>query len=121
MQAAALTMYVTDIDMEIIKSQYEWSSAAVVDCWCSEYGVLPDGMIQTTMDYYRRKTELKNNIEADPDGVFYMKSKNKLNSIYGMTATNPVRTPCLFNGTDFAPPPPEHPKFKTEIELLEIG
>ena len=121
MQAAFAIMYLTDIDFAIINTQYRWESAVVTECWCSEYGVLPDGMIQTTMDYYRRKTELKNNSKADPDGVFYMKSKNKLNSIYGMTATNPVRTPCLFNGADFAPPTPDSPKYKTEQDLLRLG
>lgn len=121
MTADACTMYVTDIDLAIIERQYQWESATVVVCYVSEYGKLPRGMIDTTMEYYHLKTNLKGNLEEDPEGVFYMKSKNKLNSIYGMTATNPVRTPCLFNGIDFAPPPEGHPKYLPEDALLAKG
>ena len=64
----------------------------------SEYGRLPQAMIDVTMDYYRKKTELKGVAGQE---VYYTKAKNKLNSIYGMCATNPVRTSLVFNGNDF--------------------
>lgn len=90
--------WMTDIDFSIVKQQYKWDNAVITTCYRSEYGLLPKAMKDVTMDYYRRKTELKGVPGQD---VYYMKSKNKLNSIYGMCATNPVRTSLVFNGTDF--------------------
>jgi hypothetical protein len=57
-------------------------------------------MIDVTMEYYRKKTELKGVKDQE---IYYMKSKNKLNSIYGMCATNPIRTNMKFNGLEFVP------------------
>ena len=98
-QADRLMTYLTDIDLEIVKQQYEWKSAVVTMCYRSEYGLLPQAMKDVTMDYYERKTKLKG---VDGQEIYYMKSKNKLNSIYGMCATNPVRTNLIFNGTNFS-------------------
>lgn len=98
-QAERLLTYLTDIDLEIVKQQYEWESAVVTMCYRSEYGLLPQAMKDVTMDYYERKTKLKG---VDGQEIYYMKSKNKLNSIYGMCATNPVRTNLIFNGNDFS-------------------
>ena len=79
-KADRLLTYLTDIDLEIVKHQYKWESAVVVECYRSEYGLLPKAMKDVTMDYYERKTKLKGVIGQE---VYYMKSKNKLNSIYG--------------------------------------
>lgn len=98
-KADRLLTYLTDIDLEIVRQQYKWKSAVVVECYRSEYGLLPQAMKDVTMDYYERKTKLKG---VEGQEVYYMKSKNKLNSIYGMCATNPVRTSLVFNGTDFS-------------------
>jgi hypothetical protein len=98
-KADRLLTYLTDIDLEIVKQQYKWESAVVVECYRSEYGLLPQAMKDVTMDYYERKTKLKG---VSGQEVYYMKSKNKLNSIYGMCATNPVRTSLVFNGVDFS-------------------
>ena len=99
-KADRLSIYITDIDLEIIRSMYVWSSDMVLSCYRSEYGRLPQPMIDVTMDYYRKKTELKG---VEGQEIYYMKSKNKLNSIYGMCATNPVRTVLRYNGLDFQP------------------
>ena len=88
----------TDIDLAIVRQQYKWSRAVITTCYRSEYGLLPAAMKAVTMDYYRRKTELKG---VEGQEVYYNKAKNKLNSIYGMCATNPVRTSLIFNGKDF--------------------
>lgn len=99
-KAKRLSIYITDIDYMIIKDMYQWKSDKVISCYRSEYGRLPKPMIDVTMDYYRKKTELKG---VDGQEVYYTKSKNKLNSIYGMCATNPVRTTLRFNGKEFIP------------------
>jgi DNA polymerase elongation subunit (family B) len=98
-KARRLLTYLTDIDFEIVKQQYKWKSAVIVMAYRSEYGLLPQAMKDVTMEYYERKTKLKG---VEGQEVYYMKSKNKLNSIYGMCATNPVRTSLVFNGTDFS-------------------
>lgn len=97
-KADSLETYLTDIDLEIVKQQYKWSSAKVLKAYRSEYGFLPKAMKDVTMDYYERKTKLKG---VEGQEVYYNKAKNKLNSVYGMCATNPVRTSVIFNGTDF--------------------
>ena len=99
-KAKRLSIYITDIDYMIIKDMYQWKSDKVISCYRSEYGRLPQPMIDVTMEYYRKKTELKG---VDGQEVYYTKSKNKLNSIYGMCATNPVRTTLRFNGKEFIP------------------
>lgn len=101
--------YLTDIDLQIVLSQYDFNGI-ILELWESEYGRLPQAMIDVTMDYYRKKTELKG---VDGQEVFYMKAKNKLNSIYGMCATNPVRVSMVYNGRDFTA------KAGDEIEQLQ--
>lgn len=97
-RAKRFQTWLTDIDFQIVKEQYKWNRAVITSCYRSEYGLLPSAMKAVTMDYYERKTKLKG---VDGQEVYYMKAKNKLNSIYGMCATNPVRTSLVFNGTDF--------------------
>lgn len=110
LEAKRFQTWLTDVDWAIVKSQYTFSRAVVTACWRSEYGLLPAAMKEVTMDYYRRKTELKG---VEGQEIYYNKAKNKLNSIYGMCATNPVRTTMIFNGTDF------EVKEEDERELLE--
>lgn len=97
-RAKRFQTWLTDIDFQIVKQQYTWSKAVITECYRSEYGMLPSAMKDVTMDYYERKTKLKG---VPGQEVYYMKAKNKLNSIYGMCATNPVRTTLVFNGHDF--------------------
>lgn len=97
-QSSHLITTITDVDLGIIREQYEWSSARVRRAYRSEYGFLPSAMRDVIMDYYQRKTQLKGVAGQE---VYYNKAKNKLNSVYGMCATNPVRTSIIFNGTDF--------------------
>lgn len=97
-QASHLVTTITDVDLKIICQQYDWSDARIRRAYRSQYGFLPSAMRDVTMDYYRKKTQLKG---VAGEEVYYNKAKNKLNSVYGMCATNPVRTSVIFNGTDF--------------------
>lgn len=98
-KAVRFQTWLTDIDFEIVRQQYKWKQAVITTCYRSEYGLLPKAMKDVTMEYYERKTKLKG---VKGQEVYYMKAKNKLNSIYGMCATNPVRTSLVFNGHDFS-------------------
>lgn len=93
LSAGYVELAVTDIDWRIIMDQYQADSIIIVDAWSARYGYLPAGLRQLNIDYYRRKTELKG--KADEE-YYYNKTKNKLNSIYGMTAENPLRDKMLF-------------------------
>ena len=98
LEADRVETTVTDIDMIIIEHEYVWDSIEYIDCWHAKYKRLPQMMLDVELEYFRRKTELKGVEGAE---VLYMKSKNKLNSIYGMSAENPVKQDTIFTDSEF--------------------
>ena len=86
LNAEHVTITITDVDYEIIKSQYTWSSAKVLALAVSKYGRLPQEYIDLTRSYFDRKTRLKG-----VDKYMYSRNKELLNSLYGMMAQNPLR------------------------------
>ena len=78
---------ITDIDLRIIDAEYN-AVYEFLDVYYTGYGRLPRQIVEQNILYYRVKTELKGLPEQE---VYYMKSKNRLNSIYGMMATAPVK------------------------------
>ena len=93
-----LCMTVTEIDWQIIDSQYDYTRLSVSDMYVASKGSLPEPIRLTVMKYFEEKTRLKAEIEAETDAekkaeleYLYAKSKNRLNSIFGMCYTDPVR------------------------------
>lgn len=85
---------VTDVDLRIILNEYKIDKVTPVDVFTARYGKLPAEMISCICEYYRKKTTLK---EVEGQEYLYMKAKNKLNAIYGMTAQDPVKESILYN------------------------
>lgn len=90
--ADSLETCITDIDLKIIEEIYDIGKIEVLDCYKSTYGKLPQCMIDLTIDYYKRKTELKG-----IDDYMYGKAKNKLNAIYGMLCQRTIVLPMVYN------------------------
>ena len=88
LSADYLETTITDIDLEIIMSEYDFENLIPQDVAYARYGKLPKPLIKTTINYYIAKTSLK---DVDGEELYYMKSKNKLNAIYGMMAQDPVK------------------------------
>lgn len=88
-----LEITITDVDLRIIMQQYSWDDLCATDVAYARYGKLPDSLVELTIEYYRKKTALKN---VPGQEIYYMKSKNKLNSIYGMMAQDPVKQNIIF-------------------------
>lgn len=98
LQTEWLCMTVTDIDFKIIENQYEYSELSISDMYIATYAPLPDPIRETVLEYFRTKCELKDQIEkaSDPYEIenltyLYKKVKNRLNGIFGMAYTDPVR------------------------------
>lgn len=98
LSARTIELALTDVDLGIVKRQYKWEHMTVLEAAFSRYGPLPDEYTAQAKEYYRRKTELKNVPGAD---IFYMKSKNKLNSIYGMSAQDPCKQTIDYDGGQY--------------------
>ena len=91
--AEYLETTVTDIDLRIIVEEYSADDMIFYDVRHARYGPLPEPLIAETIEYYRRKTALKG---VPGQEVYYTKAKNKLNSIYGMMAQNPVKRSIIY-------------------------
>lgn len=89
---------ITDIDLKILLSEYSWKDIKFFDFATARYGYLPEPLRKTICKYYHNKTGLKN---VDGQELLYTKSKNKLNSLYGMCAQDPVKQSILFIEEDF--------------------
>lgn len=100
----------TDIDFKIFKREYNAEYISPITVYHARYGKLPGSLIGTIEAYYKAKTELKGVKEQE---IFYMKSKNKLNSLYGMCAQDPVKHSILFYDNDY------HDDDMEDAELLE--
>ena len=79
--AGYVDMFITDIDFNIILKEYTFEDIAVNEVYAARYAPLAPEYKEVVMEYFRAKTKLK----GDPSATYeYMKSKNKLNSLYGM-------------------------------------
>lgn len=96
--AEYLETTVTDVDWDIIESQYDYENPCIFDSWFTRYGKLPVEFTDTIIDMYWDKTGLK----GDPDqAVYYGKIKAMINALYGMTAQNPLRLSFTFSDNDY--------------------
>lgn len=86
--ADKIVTVITDIDLRIILDQYKIGGVEILQCYYSKYGYLPDNYRNVIRKYYKGKCQLKGIAGAELE---YMLSKGNLNSIYGMSATDPVR------------------------------
>lgn len=93
LEADYLEVTLTDVDLEIVLKQYEFKARRVLALEYARYGQLPEVLKKCIISYYRLKTELKG---IEDKSLLYEKSKNKLNSIYGMSAQNPVKQNVLW-------------------------
>lgn len=110
LHADFLTISMTNIDFDIVKEQYEYDELAVEEFHYSRKGLLPKELRDTIMYYFEKKSKLKGDEEHYYE---YMKSKNKLNSIYGMTVTNILNTEIEYHDGEYTE------KKMTEEEMEE--
>lgn len=96
LQADFLDMWVTDVDWKIIKEQYDYSAVKYVQSYIAKYDYLPLELRQKVMHFYELKTKLKGVIGKEYE---YMKSKNKLNAIFGMMLTDIIGAVIQYEDT----------------------
>ena len=97
-RARSLRICLTDLDWRIIRSQYRFQTLEIIECWRSNYGLLPDGLRETTKQFFRDKTRLKGVAGQE---LYYAKAKELLNAIYGMSVMDPVKGEILFNNNQY--------------------
>lgn len=98
LEAEYLETVITDIDLDIILSEYEFTNIIFKDVNLATYGPLPKPFTETIKRYYTDKTRLKG-IEGQE--LYYNKSKALLNSLYGMAAQDPVKQTIEFTNGEF--------------------
>lgn len=108
----SLICTITEVDYKLINRAYNIDQVEVYKAYSADKGWLPPGIRNTIMEYFTakcklgaRKKDLLSHHSLTPEEQEelilveknYMKSKNKLNSIYGMMATNPIRTSWIYD------------------------
>lgn len=96
LEADFIKIAMTNYDYQIFINQYEYDeeNVRVEDFYYSHKGFLPKELINTVLKFFTLKSQLKG---IDGKEYEYMKSKNKLNSLYGMIVTDIIRQENLFN------------------------
>lgn len=96
--ASNCSMVCTDVDFNIIDSQYSYSSIEVRSIYVAEYGKLNNEFRNLLMEYFHQKCLLEN---GDP--YLYAKFKNKINAFFGMMLTDICNPDILYNGSTAEP------------------
>lgn len=96
LEADFIKIAMTNYDYQIFINQYDYDedNVRVEDFYYSHKGFLPKELTDTVIEFFMLKSQLKGIKEKEYE---YMKSKNKLNSLYGMIVTDIIRQENLFN------------------------
>lgn len=96
LEADFIKIAMSNYDYQIFINQYEYDqeNVRVEDFYYSHKGFLPQELIDTVIEFFTLKSQLKGIEQKEYE---YMKSKNKLNSLYGMIVTDIIRQENLFN------------------------
>ena len=93
-QAEELAITVTEQDYFIIKDLYSWDNVKITNFKYFGKNYLPTDLVKSILDLYKDKTELKG---VKGKEIEYLNSKEQINSVYGMSVTNPCREEILYS------------------------
>lgn len=110
LEASMAEMILTDIDYSIILQEYDFKDIYIREVWASRYEPLSDNIKKVVMDYYRKKTLLKDNPKMEYE---YNKSKNSLNSTFGCFVQRVDMTTIIYD-------PVKHEYVPEPIDLEEV-
>lgn len=99
LSADYIEIYLTEVDMRIIKEIYSIESYSVSNVYYWRRGKIEDEIISVMLLYIQKKTELKGIIESLYE---YAKSKNKLNAIFGMFVSLLVHDEIIYNAGEWS-------------------
>lgn len=85
MQAQRIKISLTNIDFDIVKRMYRFKSCRFSNFYIFEKAYLPKEIITSILDFYEKKTQLKN---VEGQELEYNDNKERLNSCYGMAVTD---------------------------------
>ena len=92
--ASSVRLVLTDVEWTTIRRCYSVDSIFVHEFVTAGSGVLPSPIIDPIIELYTNKTTLKG-VSGYED--LYLASKAQLNSVYGMSAMDPVRQDITFD------------------------
>ena len=95
--------YITELDWKSICDFYEFEEFEIGDFWVSKYEPLPKPLIETVLNCYTAKTELKGVAGKEQE---YQVAKGVINGVYGMCVTNPVCDTIEYINNDWTSTPP---------------
>jgi DNA polymerase type B, organellar and viral. len=104
LEAEYITLTITNIDLDIIRRTYDFDGLNVTNAIYARKGKLPQEFRETVMKFYKLKTELKG---VEGKEYEYMKSKNKVNSSYGMTVTAIDHSEIMYTNHEWTEIKPE--------------
>lgn len=100
LECGYMEISLTEIDLQIVLDQYTFDYMDVMECMISQKDYLPASYRQVIQDYYEKKTALKGD-DSEDGKYIYVKSKNMLNAVYGMSATDPVHQEIEYKDGDY--------------------
>ena len=92
-KADELTTVLTDLDYDIATKFYSFSEYEIKELWIANYEYLPKNLILAILQLYSDKTKLKG-VKGKEE--VYLRSKELINSVYGMSVTNPLNDETIF-------------------------
>ncbi|HBV82332.1 MAG TPA: hypothetical protein DEB74_05970 [Lachnospiraceae bacterium] len=90
--AGNIVMALTEVDYKIITNQYIINHKEIIKSYVAEKDFLPKDYREFVMEYFIKKEELNG-----VDKYLYNKTKNKINSLFGMLMTDIIHPEYIFD------------------------
>ena len=87
-------MTITEQDFIIIMNMYEWDDLVIDEMYVAQKAYLPKPIIEGVLELYGKKTTLK---EVKGKEAEYMRSKEDINSTFGMCVTDICRDEIIYS------------------------
>lgn len=119
-------------ELKLITEQYIVNFMEITRSYLAKLGPLPGWMVETIDKHFKLKSDLKDKVgEAKKAGASketllqlsldLMKSKNVLNGIYGVSATNPVRQDIKLTGDQWSIPKVDEDTIEEKLDKYYKG
>lgn len=109
LKADSLTVFLTEIDLEIYKLFYQWDDMQIIKAKSCIKKPLPNWFIKSILQFYGDKKHYKDLYVSEPDpdkqfeiGKQLMASKNKLNALYGVTVSHLNTTEIVYKDGEYS-------------------